>query len=446
MTNRLEGELQRLIARMDQEEHPGQEHDRPGTTGQERAPETHAATPPDEIQDIYVLVIREHEGEEEEPPQVVDSTLVLPQQPALLPAYALCGGYLLLLVATLAFQLACLFNPPVATVTIVPKTQQVSVTGTLQLGRLLNAITIRESQTTATTGTGHQDARSASGYLTLYNGLFTSQLIAAGTIFTGTDGVQVATDQAVTLPPNTPPVDGQATVRAHALHPGAQGNMLAGDIDVTIANSVLVRNSAFHGGQDEREFQMVAQRDLDTLATPLKTTVARSVNEAFVGQLKAEEHVFILPCHPIVTSDHQPGQEATTVKVTVSQTCRAVAYSSQEVATQATVLLSNQAQQHVGTDYSLLGQVHVSVQQATVTRSAAVLLSYSASGTWVYGLAQPAQAQITHLLAGKTTQAAVQFLATLPGVEQAAIRLTGFGDETRLPKQSSAIHLVFVIM
>ncbi len=74
------------------------------------------------------------------------------------------------------------------------------------------------------------------------------------------------------------------------------------------------------------------------------------------------------------------------------------------------------------------------------------MLSFSASGTWVYGLSKPAQAQLTHLLAGKTTQEAMHLLATLPGVEQAAIRFEGFGDTTRLPKQSSLIHLVFVVM
>lgn len=447
MTNRLEDELRRIIARMDQEEYPSREHDQPGTTEQDGEPEINAEMPPDELQDVYVLIVREQaEAEEGEPAQVVESTLVPPRHPSLLPAYAICGGYLLLLVATLAFQLACLFNPSVATVTLVPKTQHVTMTGTLQLGRLLHPITISQAQTVPTTGTGHQDARAATGTVTFYNGLFTSQTIAAGTIFTGTDGVQVATDETVTLPPNHPPVDGQATVSAHALNTGTQGNMPAGEIEVTISNSVLVRNSAFHGGQDERAFHTVAASDLASTAPELQTAVARSVNEAFVGQLKADEHVFFLPCHPTVVSNHQIGQEATQVTVTVSETCSAVAYSSQEVATQATSLLSTQPQQHVGTGYSLLGPVHISVQQATVTRSAAVMLSFSASGTWVYGLSKPAQARITHLLAGKTTQEAMHLLATLPGVEQAAIRFEGFGDTTRLPKQSSLIHLEFVVM
>lgn len=446
MTKRLEDELRRIVERMEDEVYHSQEQDLPGTPGQEPEPGSQTETPPGEIQDVYVLIIREREEAAEEKAQVVESTLVLPPQPSLLPAYALCCGFLLLVVCTLAFQLSCILNPPGVIVTIIPQAQTVTLTGTLPLGRLLPAITISQPQAVPTTGTGHQDARAATGYLTLYNGLFTSQTIATGTIFTGTDGVQVATDETVTLPPNHPPVDGQATVSAHALDTGAQGNVAAGDIDVTLSNSVLVKNSAFHGGQNEREFHTVAQSDIDHAASPLKIAVAHSVAGAFQSQLKADEHVFLLPCTPTVTSDHQVGAEATQVHVTVTQTCSAVAYSSQEVATQATALLSNQAQHHLGIGYSLVGPVHVSVQQATVPRHATVLLSFTAWGTWVYGLSKSAQEQITQLLAGKTTQQAMHLLATLPGVEQATIRFTGFGDETRLPKQSTAIHLVFVVM
>jgi hypothetical protein len=40
----------------------------------------------------------------------------------------------------------------------------------------------------------------------------------------------------------------------------------------------------------------------------------------------------------------------------------------------------------------------------------------------------------------------LKLVTALPGVEQAAIRFTGFGDDTRLPKQSSLIHLAFVVV
>lgn len=446
MTNRLEDELWSIVARMDNEAHHNLEQDLPGTTEQEAAPEPHTQTP-GEIQDIYVLILKEQEEEENEG-QVVESTLVPLQQPSMLPAYAICCCYLLLVVSTLAFQLSCLFNPPIATVTIVPKSQQVTMTGTLQLGRVLHPITISQAQTVLTTGKGHQDARSATGYLTFYNGQLTRVTIPAGTILTAANGMQVITEQDALIPQASPPLEGQVTIAARAATPGTQGNIPEKAIhEACCASSVLAVNlTSFRGGQDERDFQTVARSDIATIATPLKTAVTQSVNGAFQGQVQPQEQVDILPCRPTVTSDHQIGQEATQVTVTVSETCRAVAYNSQELAEKATAFLSTQAQQYLGTAYSLFGTAHVSVQAATVTRSSAVILSFSASGTWAYGLSKPAQEQITHLLAGKTAQEALQLLAALPGVEQAAIRFEGFGNDTRLPKQSRLIHLVFVVM
>jgi VCBS repeat-containing protein len=447
MTHRLEDELWRMVARMDNEQH-NQEQDKPGTTEQEPELEPHTQTPPDELQDIYVLIVREREAEKEEA-QVVESTLGLPQQPSMLPAYAICCLYLLLVVSTLAFQLSCLFNPPIATVTIIPKAQTVTVTGTLQLGRLLHPITISQSQTVPTTGKGHQYARSATGYLTFYNGQFQRVFIAAGTVLTGASGIPVVTDQDAELPAANPPIFGQASVPAHVTSPGGKGNIPAYDINqACCATSVLAKNvQPFTGGQDEREFQTVAQSDIAATASPLKTAVTQSLNGALQGQLQPDEQVFLLPCRPIVTSDHQIGQEAAQVNVTASLTCSAVAYNSREVAEQATSFLSTQARQQPGAGYSLFGTVHVWVKQATIAHSSTVFLSFSASGTWVYGLSQPAQQRIKYLLAGKTTQEAVQLLAALPGMEQATIRFTGFTDATtKLPKQSSLIHLVFIVM
>ncbi len=63
MTNSLEDEVNRIVASMDTQEN--QEQD------------TNTANPQEEIQDVYVLIVRERE-EEEEHAQVVDSTLPPP--------------------------------------------------------------------------------------------------------------------------------------------------------------------------------------------------------------------------------------------------------------------------------------------------------------------------------------------------------------------------------
>lgn len=204
----------------------------------------------------------------------------------------------------------------------------------------------------------------------------------------------------------------------------------------------------FTGGQDERNFSTVDMQDITRVVTPLTTAVTRSVTGAFQGQRNPDERFQILPCASTVASDHPIGQEATQVTITVSETCRAVAYNEAAVEARATELLARQAAQQVGTDYRLFGSTHMNVARVTVNTAAKpqVLLSFSASGAWVFGLSQQTQAQITNLLVGKTTQQAMQLLAALPGVEQASIRLTGLGDATRLPRQSSLIHLVFVVV
>lgn len=407
MTNSLEDEMNRMVESMD---------------SQEQEQDTNAEPPPaDEIQDIYVLIVREHE-EEEEHPQVVESTPDVPPQPApvttqndtFLSTYMFLCFYLFLIVSTLAFQLFCLFHPQTATITIIPKSQQVTLSGTLQLGRMLSPLTLSQSQTTPTTGKGHQDAKAATGQITLYNGEFQSVPIAAGTILTGASGIQVVTDQGATIPPGNPPDYGQVTISAHALNQGVKGNIPAYDIhQACCAASVLAKNTQpFTGGQDERDFQTVAKSDIASTATPLKTSLAQSLLGAFQGQLKPNEQLHLLPCTPTVSSDHQPGQEVARFKVTVSQTCSAAAYNSQELAKRAATLLSQQALQKMGAGYRSYGMVQVSVTKASIPNRSTVFLSFHVQGTWIYALSQTAQQRIKAMIAGKTAQEALQLLGT----------------------------------
>ena len=98
----------------------------------------------------------------------------------------------------------------------------------------------RQSLTTAyhfpipnhtTTGHGHQDARAATGTVTFYNGLFTQQFVASGTVYTGQDGVAIVTTQDATIPPGSPGTGyGTVTIAAQAVTAGTSGNIQAGDI------------------------------------------------------------------------------------------------------------------------------------------------------------------------------------------------------------------------
>ena len=224
---------------------------------------------------------------------------------------------------------------------------------------------------------------------------------------------------------------------------GSLGNIPAKAIDeACCAVSVLAVNlTPFSGGQDERDFQTVAKQDVANASQPLKTTVTQSMQAALLGQIKPTEQLSILPCTPTVSSDHQPGQEARQVHVTVSETCNAIAYSTQTLTEKATALLSSQAVKQLGNGYSLMGSVQVSVTQASVTHSPTplVFLTFQAQGRWVYALTQQTQLHIKQLIAGKTKPEASQILKSQPGIERAAIRFEGFGDNS-VSTQKQHIH------
>ncbi len=317
------------------------------------------------------------EKESQEPPIVESDTPTRPlAQPQHRNSPRVLHCILLLFLFLLLDSAGGILNDlstPTATITITPKIHTVSVQGSVKLGTLLNPITLSESETVSATGHGHQDATYATGTLTLYNGLFTSQFIAQGAVFTGSDGIQVATDQAVTIPANAPPVDGQATVTAHALKKGASGNIATGDITITINNGLLVRNNQFSGGQDSRDFTIVTKKDLDAPAATLQTKVTDSMTAALQQQRTPTEQLQKVPCTPTVTANHAPEEEAQTVTVTVSETCTAIAYDISTLQAKAMQLLTAQVVKTVGKGYMVYGNISVTITKATTTQKIVVL-------------------------------------------------------------------------
>ena len=447
----LNGDIEQFLQRLNGQENTEQEADIP----QEEPPQpnTQPGAEEDIQETIHVYFVREEreEAAAQKDVRVLESTPPgrhpgRPQRKSDLPAYTTIIFFIFLILSCLAFQLYLVFTPPTATVTLVPRSQTVTLTGTLQIGRLLNPLTLSQSQTVAATGKGHQSAKSATGVITFYNGLFTSQTIAQGTILTGADGVQVVTDQDALLPAATPPLFGQAAVSAHAINPGKKGNIPVYDIhQACCSNAVLAKNTIrFTGGQDARDFSTVRQQDIHTAAAQLISTLNRSMHGALLGQLTPQEQLQLLPCRPTKTSDHPIGAEASHVTVSVSETCSAVAYASQELVNKATGFLTRQAKPAMKTGYSSLGDVHVSATQASLTHMPhpLVFLTFQAFGTWIYALSHRTQQQIKTLIAGKTKQEALQLLASLPGIESVSIM---WGDDSKLPKDTGYIHITLIV-
>src|SRR6266446_5579307 len=447
--SRYSEEVNRLLAKLD------------GYYQENTEPELETPIPDTQepIQDVYIQYIFIEREEEEDEHDIIDSTLTepdtnVPYAPTIQPLtntqardektsrhVGLCMMSLLLFLclASIAFQLHLILNPPIATIILIPKSQTISLTATVQLGRVIPPTTLSQEKTVPTTGHGHQDAKAATGTVTVNNGSNTPQTVTAGTVFTGNDGIQVATDTDATIPAANPPLEGQATVPAHTLTANAKGNIQAYDINLAVSSDLTVKNlSNFSGGQDARDFQTVTKQDIANAAAPLKTTLAQSMQGALTGQTKSGEALVTPTCTPTITTDHQIGQEATQVKVTVSETCSGVAYNTQELTTKATQLLTTQALKKLGTGYSLLGDVQVTTTTATVTASRPTI-AFTCNGVWVYALSNQAQEHIKDLIKGKTTQDALHLLASQPGIERVS---TSWDVNTKLPKDTRSIHLV----
>lgn len=275
--------------------------------------------------------------------------------------------------------------------------------------RTLASVTLTRSATRATTGTGHQGATRATGTLTFYNGLFTSQFIAQGTVFTGRDGVQVTTDQSVTIPPNEPPVDGQATVFAHALSPGEAGNIATSDIAITLNNGLLVRNRFFSGGQDARTFRAVAAKDLTLLTSTVNATVAQAFTTAFPLQLG--EAAIPTHCTTKATPNHQVGAEAQSVTLTMSKTCTAIAYNQSQLTRAATAAFTKT---RPGESYHVVGRLQTSLISVTP-------LTVILSGKWAFTFSQDYQDFLAEQIQGDTPEKARAYLLQTGVISYASV-------------------------
>ena len=458
-TQQLREDIDRILAGMESTGHNSDE------TDEEREPDTAIAYAAQEepgtihvheFTDAYVLdlpdrliVFPKQEPLEEEE-DVIDTTLAgapAPQPPqgkehrGSWLAYAPVSVVLLLVFFSF---LHTLLFPPIAHITLILKSQEVNAATTLQTGRILAPLTLSQSASVPATGRGHQDPKQATGTITFYNGLFSTQTVSAGTTLTGSDGVQVVTQEDAVIPaasPN-PPVFGQVTVSAQAASTGSRGNISAYDINETCcANGILAKNTdAFSGGQDERNFSFVTKTDIANAATPLKATVIQSVTAALQTQLKQNEQLVTLPCAPQVSANHQTNEEAASVKVTATLTCSAIAYNQTTLQEQATQLLTTQAFKTLGPGYCVYGTIQVTVTHAVPTRTIPTLV-LSLSGTWTYALSSRQQQQIKDLVKGKTYQEALHLLRSLPGIEKASL---AWDEHTKLPEDPKDIHLLLI--
>jgi hypothetical protein len=336
---------------------------------------------------------------------------------------------LLFLAAWLGGAIIGIVTYPTVTITITPIVKQITYTGQLTLPtRQLTPVTVTKSQTAPTTGHGHQDVQRAIGSVTFYNGLSIAQSVPAGTFLTGSDGEQIITDQAAFIPPNAPPEDGSVTVSAHALYAGAQGNIAVDDVSLALSNSLTVKNlRPFTGGQNARDFSVVARTDLDALTRSLHTALVADMPQAF--SLQQGESVVPIDCHVRTTADHGLNDEATTLTVIATDTCTGIAYRQDDLQLQATAVFMKQTRPDA--NYTLF---HTTAPQIVSVTPLLVRMS----GTWVYLLSADYQDFLAEQVAGKTPGQAQKYLLGTGVIMQANI-------PAQLPKNPEHIHFLTLI-
>jgi hypothetical protein len=338
-----------------------------------------------------------------------------PKQP---PYYMIVVGTVLACLLYLAVSLLLPLFTPSATVLIIPTEQHIATTTAIQVhGRILPALTLSQSQTAPATGRRHQSATQAQGEITFYNGLLSSQTIAAGTVLTGSDGTQVATDQAAVIPAGNPPSYGQVTVSAHSVIAGKQGNIQTLAINTACcATSIVAKNTtAFTGGADARDDTIVTRQDINNVVTSLLITLGQVETAAPHVQLHPGEALITTHCTPHVSTNHKAGEEAKHVSVSVSITCSGIAYTAHEVNANDTQMLTTIARQRFGTGYIPLGDTHVTIIRATITNQAQgmVTLTVNIEATLVYHIPPGGEGADEKTHCWKNTQARTSDLITI---------------------------------
>ena len=371
----------------------------------------------------------------------------------------------------LALVLIALFVAPVvtlaATVTLVPETKTLSTSLTVTAlstgtpdparqqvkARLLEVGSPRQRQSVPTTGTGHAPARMGEGTVTFYNAAPSAQTVAAGTVLTGNDGVEVVTDAPAVIPAGNPPIEGEATVPAHATVIGPQGNVAPLDLNgLCCLAGISVKNTmAFHDGQDAYDFPMVTQAAIDQAAGPLVATLTAATQETLHAKVSPNERLAgQVQCQPTVIPAHPVGSDASQVTVSVSVTCQAQAYDDEAVARLVTGALMHNASTTLGSGYVLHGTISTTITPAGApphAKPGTLTLLVTGQGTWVYQVSKAEQARLSRLIVGLSRQAAIQVLQQQEAGHLAAVHIQISGVWVRgtiLPTDPARIQLVVV--
>lgn len=308
--------------------------------------------------------------------------------------------------------------------------------------RLLSATTSAQTQTLNATGKGFSPATYATGLLSIYWESTSSTTVPAGTVYydflSGGRTAYFVTDRTVVVNANG------ATTPAHAQQPGTIGDIPAGPLNERIGIWHISAATPFTGGQDAQNFTAVQQSDIDNAAHSLEQANTPNAQQIIRPLIHANERLIGAPaCNPNVTSDHNAGDRATTVTVSVNYICTGEAYDYDGARAMGTQLLNNQANTQLGSGYAPVGNIQTTLTGATLTdaKKGTVTLMIDAEGVWAYQFTDAQKQALVKLIAGKTKSEAQTLLASQAGVGQVVITLPNGNGDT-LPTDVNKITIV----
>ncbi len=338
-----------------------------------------------------------------------------------------------------------------ATVTITPQTKTLHTTTTLTLaahpqagqvrGRELEPVSLTASQTVAATGRGHQDATRARGVITFYNADSSPFTVPAGVSFTLSTELTVVTTQVVTIQAAVPPQFGTAIAPAYVVQAGSIGNISAGAIQTRCCGSVFVtatNTTPFSGGEDVRNYSFIQSSDIERAATDVLSHLTPKVSAALQKQGRQGEHLVTPLCMPHIIPSANEGTQAASVSVSVTQTCRSVAYALDSLEQTATALLAHTTNL---ANYQQVGTVQVTVNSSTYEKRTAQL-RVTLSGIWIYHFSQEELLYMSQLIAGVSQQKARARLEHQTGIAQVTLTLRRFDFKDLLPADPTHIQIV----
>ena len=266
-----------------------------------------------------------------------------------------------------------------------------------------------------------------------------ARIIPAGTLFTNSHGISVATDKTVTLGTSC-----NASAPAHAVKIGPYGNIGAHSVKQTYHATVIVDNPvAFIGGQFAQSYTTVQQSDIDHARNSLERQVKQEALSGLHAQLQANEQYTSLPaCTSKAISDHQAYDIATQVTVVVTVVCTAEAYKPQEIISQSQQMLNTRAQALFGPGYMLSGNIHSTITHVATDAKHDTLITTVASGLWTYQVSRARTDQLAQLLTGMDKQDAQYTISRQKGVQSVSISISNNGNT--MPSKANSIHIAYV--